>query len=210
MSDDVCPKIIIRASDQESKEKASTAPLFPSNNTINLKNIICNSHEPVLLRLLSCKEEIINTKQCPFSEPTYSVHKNILATKKTCETENDLAQIYFRHEKINLKARSGIIIFIEGNKLHHIDMLISRFINTIEWLNISNENPYLFLIIHGDPIAEVAFVKNQRFLEERIKKKYSGYSEDEDICFLTRTVKNAEVLLLNYTTKFSIRAQKVK
>jgi len=86
---------------------------------------------------------------------------------------------------------------------------MNKFQNTVKWLKIVEEKPYFFVIYFGDPIFDVAINKAYKLLDEKMKSVYPDYlkNEDDEICFLIRANKKAEVLLLNYTSKFSIRVR---
>ena len=75
LADIICPKRIVRASDQQQDDKPAVVSLLPYENTVNLRDIVCNSHEPVLLRLLVCKElkEKENQDRCPFTDTPIQV-----------------------------------------------------------------------------------------------------------------------------------------
>jgi hypothetical protein len=53
----VCPKMIIRTAAPRDKSIPAKIILLPSPNVANLKWITCNILEPVLLRMLVCKDE---------------------------------------------------------------------------------------------------------------------------------------------------------
>jgi len=211
---DICPKIVVRASDQQQDNKPAVVRLFPFENTANLSDIVCSSREPVLLRLLVCKElkERNNQDECPFADPPYTGHKNVEATKYLCnEPENrKFSQIYFRHEKIDKKARSCVIAFIQGDSLHKTDVLLEIFKNTVEWLQIAEEKPFFHVVFYGDPLNGDDHTKAEKDLDEKMRELYSQYSKDEEICFMVYANKKAEVLRLNYTTIFSVRVQEEK
>jgi len=211
LADIICPKSIIRASDQQQDDNPAVVPLLPYENTANLKGIICNSHEPVLLRLLVCKElkEKDNQNKCPFANPPYESHLNIEAAKQLCNEPIDktFTQIYFRHEKTDKKARSCIVAFIEGDTLHRTDVLLEMFKNTVEWLQIAEEKPFYHVVFYGDPLFGNEHIKAEKELDEKMRETYSQYSKDEDICFMIFANKKSEVLRLYYTTIFSVKVQ---
>jgi hypothetical protein len=211
LADSICPKRIIWASDQQQDGKPAVVPLVPCENTANLSDIVCNSHKPVLLRVLVCKElkERNNQNKCPFTDTPYTGHFNADATKQICNEPKGIlfTQIYFRHEKIDKKARSCIIAFIEGNNLHKTDVLLERFKNTVEWLHIVEEKPFYHVVFYGDPLFDNDYTKAEKELGEKMRKLYSQYSKDDEICIIISANKKAEVLRLNYTTIFSVRVQ---
>lgn len=210
MSDTICPRRIIWASDQQQDDIPAIVPLLPSCNTANLESIICNSHLPVLLRLLVCKEEKIDPSICPFADPPYTCHINPDATKKACTCDYKLAQIYFRHERIDLKARSGVVVFIEGNRLNQTDMLLEIFENTIKWLGVAKEKPYFFVMHFGDPIAGIPILKTKKLLDEKLRNMCLGYSENEEICFFNSVNRLSNILILTHTKRFTVRASQHK
>ena len=55
--DIICPRMILRAS---SKKEGNVVELLPSPNTANLQRIVCNVHEPILLRLLLLEKETVD------------------------------------------------------------------------------------------------------------------------------------------------------
>jgi hypothetical protein len=66
--------MIIEAAKQSYKESTPrTVPLASSSNVANLKRIVCNVRERVLLRVLVCKDEKVagETDICSYPE-----HKN--------------------------------------------------------------------------------------------------------------------------------------
>ena len=211
MADIICPKRIVRASDQQQENKSAVVQLLPYENTANLNIIVCNSHEPVLLRLLVCKElrEENNQNNCPFEAPPHTSHINAEADRRLCNEPGDkrFTQIYFRHEKIDKKARSCIVAFIQGDSLHKTDVLMEWFKNTVEWLQIAEEKPFYHVVFYGDPLFDNDYTAAEKDLDEKMRKIYSQYSKDEEICFIIYANKEAEVLRLHYTTTFSVRVQ---
>jgi len=213
LADITCPRIIIRASDQQHDANPAVIPLPLYDKTANFKEIVCNSHRPVLLRLLVCKElkEENNQDKCPFSDPPYTVHINIEATKQLCNETKDrtFTQIYFRHEKIDKKARSCVVAFIESDILKKTDVLLERFRNTVEWLQIAEEKPFYHVVLYGDPQFKKDYITVEKELDEKMRNLYSQYSKDEEICFIRSANKKAEVLRIYYTTIFSVNVQEV-
>jgi len=211
LADTICPKIIIRASDQQKDEKPAVIPLQPYDNTANLNYIVCNSHEPILLRLLLCKslKEKDDRNKCPFQDPPFSGHINNDATIRICNELRDkqFTQIYFRHEKIDKKARSCVVTFIQGDSLYRADILIERFKNTVEWLQIAEEKPFYHVIYYGDPQFDNDYTKALNELDKKMREVYADYSENEDICFILFADNKADNLRLHYTTIFSVKVQ---
>ena len=214
MADIICPKTLVRASDQQQDDNPAVIPLMPHEKTANLNSIVCSSHESVLLRLTVCKElkEESNQNKCPFADPPYAIHANLTATKQICNEPTDkiFTQIYFRHEKIDKKARSCVIAFIEGDALHKTDILLEKFKNTVEWLQITEEKPFYHVVFYGDPQFGNDNTKAEKKLEEKMREQYSQYSEDEEICFLVYASKKAEFLRVNHTTIFSVKIQEAR
>jgi len=212
LADIICPRTVVRASDQKQNDKPAVVPLLlPYEETANLNNIICSSHEPVLLRLMVCKDLRENNSgdKCPFADPPLAVHVNLGATKQICSepTNKVFTQIYFRHEKIDKKARSCVVAFIEGDTLHKTETLLERFKNTVEWLQIAEEKPFYHVVFYGDPQCGNDHTKAEKELEEKMRELYSQYSKDEEICFLIYANKKAEFLRLYHTTIFSVKVQ---
>jgi hypothetical protein len=202
---DICPERIIRASSATTDEATSnTVELLPSSNTAYLQRIIFNVHEPVLLRLLVCKEEK-NTEEpddCP-----YPGQRNREAVKKACgDTEKKLAQIYLRHEKFDKKARSCVIVFVEGEHLSQTGKLLEIFRNTVEWLKIADERPYFYVLRYGHPQDNLTTKNAGDTLNNKMRELFEGYSKDEEICHMVPVERGAKPLIINHTRKFSIRA----
>jgi hypothetical protein len=209
LADIICPKNIIRPSDQQKDNNPAVVPLPPYKNITNLGSIVCSSHQPVLLRLLVCKELKENNGNCPFTVSPYTGHINNQSTKQICnEPQNKpFTQIYFRHENIDKKARSCIVAFVEGYRLHRTDELITKFQNTVKWLKIAKENPFFHVIYYGDPLFDNDTSTANKELDEKMRKINSQYSKDEVICFITYATQKSQFLRLNHTTIFSVKAQ---
>jgi hypothetical protein len=189
---DICPEKIV---------PSGSIPVLSSYRIANLKGILWNVRNPILFRMLVCKEEkILGTDGCPYPD-----HINTKATKKKgCDSKDKLAHIYFRHSFIDKKARSCVVIFTEGDSLHtKIDMLFDIYQNTVNFLNIATERPYFYIIIFGDPIFDNDYNSAHKMLEHKMKT----ISQNEDIFFIIYANKNAEVLNVTHTTKFSVRVQ---
>jgi hypothetical protein len=190
LNDNFCPFKKIIPSD-------TPVSLLPSNNTANFKRIVLNIHNPVLLRLLLCKEEKINSIDCPFPE-----HKNPEAVNIACNSQDELAHIYIRHEEIDSIARSCIIFFINSIYLFTHDGLLKLFKNTVNWLNIAEEKPYFYVILRyneNKAITNTDF--NRRVLNIELRKIYKNYSNDEDICVFFPADKYTELLRIEHTDK---------
>jgi len=198
LSDNTCPFKIITRTDPP-------VPLLPSLNTANLNRIVFNIHNSVLLRLLVCKEEKEANPQidCPYPD-----HKNSDAVNLACNHPNRLAHVYLRHEQIDNKARSCIIVFIEATYLFAPAGLLEVFKNTVNWLNIAHERPYFYVIpYYGKQQAAVHTAFNSKILNMELRKIFKGYSNDEDICIVIPADKRAEILNIDHTSgskKFKI------
>jgi hypothetical protein len=202
---DVCPEIIIRAASPKDKNfSPSTVELLVTTNVANLRRIVSNVLEPVLLRLLVCREEKPAEKpyDCPYPE-----HKNSEAVRLACnETTVKLAQIYLRHDKINLRARSCVVVFIEGRQLSNTNDLLERLQNSVKWLDIADEKPYFYVFHYGDPVCQNTTNDSCKRIAARMREVFPGYSQDEDICIPVSVRRDSESLIVKHTTKFSLRA----
>jgi hypothetical protein len=203
--DEVCPGRIVRSASPKGREfSPSIVNLLPSSNVANLEKIECNVLEPVLLRLLVCKEEnpAGSSDDCP-----YPGHKNFAAVKFVCSDSNDkLAQMYIRHEKPNTKSRSCVILFVEGQYLNKTDEILERMKKTVEWLDIERERPYFYILHYGDPQFLVTANNSRRRIDEGIKNLFNGYSQDEDVCSAIPVPRKSKSLIVNHTKKFIFRA----
>jgi hypothetical protein len=199
---DFCTERIIRASSTTADGATpNKICLLPSSNTANIQRIICNVHEPVLLRLLVCKVER-KTDDCPYPE-----HRNREAVKEACrDSEKKLAQIYLRHEKFDKIARSCVVVFVEGRYLRQTDELLEIFRNTVEWLNIADERPFFHVLRYGQPQDNLTTKNVGKTLNRKLRELFEGYSKDEDNCIMVSVEKGAEPLILNHARKFSLRA----
>jgi hypothetical protein len=179
----------------------NTVQLIPSPNTANLNKIVFNMHLPILLRLLLCKEQRLTPSpdNCPYPE-----HKNDGVVKKTCGNSVDkMAQIYVRHEKMDTKARSCVLVFIEGHYLSNIDNLFLIVKNTVDWLQIAHEKPYFYIFHYGSPVFGTAATHAIKKLNKKIKELFTEYSQTEDICMGSPVGRRSESLQINHTVKFS-------
>jgi len=201
---DICPKMKIRAAAPTSEDfQPAIVPLLPSVNTAMLKTIVCNICEPVLLRLLACGDENTtkNPDDCPLPD-----HKNTAAAKTVCrDSKSKLAQVYFRHEQITAKARSCVIVFIEGQYLKRTDDLFELLLSTVNWLGIAPERPYFYIFGYGPPECGLTHNDTRTALDEKIKGCIAGYSESENVCFVNSVSRIAERLILRDTSPFSVR-----
>jgi hypothetical protein len=170
----------------DEKFSPSAVPLVSSANVANLKRIVCNVQDHVLLRVLACKGEraVGKADVCPYPD-----HKNNGATRLACvDCNNVLAQIYIRleHSHDNQSLRSCIIAFGEGQYLSKTDDLLQRMQYSIAWLDIEHERPHFFIFYYGQPMAQLIAKNSQKFINDRIKKLYNFYSPEEDVCIVPR------------------------
>jgi len=196
---DICPEKIV---------EAGSMPLLSSPNVANLKAIVWNvyndenktvENNPVILRLLACKT---GTRQVDTTVCSYPDHVNKAAIKKACQdSKSDLAQIYFRHKIMDLKARSCIVVFIKGIYLHKEETLYKLYRDTIDWLEIADERPYFYIVFYGDPLFDLQLTKAYK----NLKWKMKPISGKEDIFFMIYAKKGTEALDVTHTTtKFSV------
>jgi hypothetical protein len=196
--------MIVRAASPKEGVSPCIIELLPSPNTANLARIECNVLEAVLLRLLLCKDE--NPTGIP-DDCLYPEHRNSEARKMACGSpEAKLAQIYIRHEKINVKSRSCLIVFVEGQYLHKIDDLLERMRNSVTWLNIADERPYFYIFHYGQPVFQLTANDSRKRISKKIKELFNGYSQDEDVCIMAPVQRNARSLIVNHFKKFSLKA----
>lgn len=187
---DICPEKIV---------EAGIIPLIPYHYIAGLNNIVFNVNAPILLRLLTCKDAINLNREC-----SYPDHINPRAVKKACHLENvGLAQIYFRHETIDPRAGSGIILFIEGIYLRDTDKLFDIYTNTLNWLNIAGEKPFLFVVCYGDPIHYNDISITRRILDQKLKPN----SKYKNPCEITYANEDSESLLITHTKLFNVVAR---
>ena len=203
--EEICPERIIRTSSIVADgANPNVIELLYSSNTAYLERITCYILEPVLLRLLICRDAVNSDT---LNNCSYPDHRKMEATRKACESDKKLAQIYIRHEKINPKARSCIIIFIEGKYLHETDEIIQIFQNTVNWLNIANEKPFLHVLRYGEPQISLTTKNIGIDLNKKIRKIFAGYSDAEDICIMVSVRRGTKPLIINSQySKFSITA----
>jgi len=188
---DICPEKIIKAS-----PPSEVISLLPSSNTANLKRIVFDVRDPVLMRLLVCKEEKSKngTDSCPYLE-----HENNGAVKKACgDPERKLANVYLRHEELNKTARSCVIAFIEGKYLSKTNELMDILKTTVDWLNIAKENPYFYIIRYGQPAINLTITQTRETLTKKMKEIYKGYSDDEDTCIVLSCLPDSESLMIDH------------
>lgn len=200
--DRICPVMIVRAS---SCATGNIIPLLLSPNTANLQRIVCNVHEPLLLRLLVCREKNVahNSNDCPYPD-----HINSQALKKACrDSEKKLAQVYVRHEQLNKKARSCVLIFIERHTLNKTEELSKLLKDTVGWLQIAQEKPYFYIFHYGQPEFSVNTNNAIKSLNKKIKETIDGYSQDEDSCIGVSVIRGSESLtIITNSGKFSFTA----
>jgi len=197
LSDITCPFKIVLPTDP-------IVSLLPSLNTANLDKIVLNIHDSFLLRLLLCKEEknAQHITNCP-----YPKHKNSNAVNIACNSPIKLAHVYLRHEQINNTTRSCVIVFIETMYLFDRDGLLNLYKNTVNWLNIANEKPYLYILRYGIPRSSLNTNTTCKVLNIEIKKIYRDYSNDEDICKIIPVEKHSKSLRIDYVKNFNIIPQ---
>jgi hypothetical protein len=154
---------------------------------------------------LVCKDEkdLEASDDCP-----YPKYKNSEAVTLACKNAGGkLAQIYIRHATINQKARSCLIIFIEGYNLNKTDELLERLQNSVRWLDIAQEKPCFYIFCYGQPLAQVAIGDLRKKIDRRLKEVFSNYSKEEEICIATQVSRCSEVLFINTKkAKFSLSA----
>jgi hypothetical protein len=173
-----------------------------SPNVANLKRIVCNAHEPVLLRVLVCKDEKAAGVSgiCPYPD-----HKNSGAVRLSCDDcKNVLAQIYLRLEQPDRSRalRSCIIAFVEGTYLSKTDDLVARLQHSVEWLDIKRERPLFYIFCYGEPL--VKNTANNAFgrIDDRIREIFDFYPEGEDTCVLSQVRRDSEALIINPLSLF--------
>jgi hypothetical protein len=204
---DICPEIILRAAiPNDENFSPSTVKLLDSPHTANLKRIVCNVLEPVLLRLLVCKDEKL--AQTPDTSCPYPEHQNREAAKLVCNnSEIKLAQIYLRHDKMNPKARSCLIIFVKGCYTDKTDDILERFRNSVTLLGIAQEKPYFYIFCYDRSMCDNTVFYSCKKIGKELKEAFSGYSEEEDICIPASVSHGSEVLFIRINrTKFSLNA----
>jgi hypothetical protein len=201
---DICPEIIIKADTPKKDDaKLRIIPLLPSSNTANLTSIVFDVRDPVLLRLLVCKEELSTngTDNCLYPE-----HKNNEADRRVCiNSEKKLAHIYVRHNQVNKETRSFVIAFIEGKNLHKIDEILTMLENTVDWLDIAKERPFFYVIRYGQPVISITTNQTRIELAKRIKGIYKGYPDNEDTCIVLSSLPDSRSLIIEHIRKFSIK-----
>lgn len=197
MNDTTCPFKIVLPTDPP-------VSLLPSPNTANLDKIVFNIHDPFLLRLLLCKEEKISQHS---TNCLYPNHKNPNAVNIACNFQGKLAHIYVRREQTNNTTRSCVIVFIETMYLFDKNGLLNLFNNTVSWLNIAHERPYFYVVRYGEPKNSLNTNYNSKVINIALKKTYSGYSNDEDICMIIPVEKHSQSLRIDYTKNFYIKPQ---
>jgi hypothetical protein len=199
--------MIVRAGKPTDKEfSPSAVPLISSSNVANLKRIVCNVHESVLLRLLVCKDERVvgETDVCP-----YQAHKNDEATRLVCnDCENVLAQIYIRLEQShgNRTLRSCIVSFVEGQYLIRTDDLLQRLQSSVIWLGIERERPLFYIFYYGQPMVQLIANNSCKTINDRIKRAFGFYTQEEDVCVVAPVGRYSESLIINHKNIFSCKA----
>jgi hypothetical protein len=196
--------MILRAAMPSGGEfSSSTVPLVPSHNVANLRRIVCNALEPVVLRMLVCKDERVVEE---IDACSYPDHRNNEATKLACnDCKNELAQIYIRLERVN-DSRSCVIAFVEGQYLSQIDDLLARLQYSVLWLDIKRERPYFYIFYYGQPMAQLATNNSSKHINDRIKEIFDFYPKEEETCIVAPVGRHSESLIINHRKKFSCKA----
>lgn len=199
--------MIVRAGKPTNEEfSPSSVSLLSSPNVANLKRIVFYASEPILLRLLVCKDERVAGKidTCPYPE-----HKKNDATNLACrDCKNVLAQIYIRLNRINLNRtlRSCVIVFVEGQYLSRTDDLLERLQCSVKWLNIELEQPYFYIFYYGQPMLLSNTNNSCKNINHKIKELFNFYSRDEDVCIVASVGRESESLIINHKNIFSCKA----
>jgi len=197
---DICPYKVVSPT-------ISRVPLkLPPNNTKNFKIIEFNIQNPVLLRLLVCKEDKINPADCPYPE-----HKNPDAVKIVCNSPDKLAHLYIRNEEINDVTRSCLFLFTDTTEAIYFfspDGLLQLYKNTVSLLDIAQEKPFFHIILrYSNSKFPVNTAHNINIINRELKRIYNDHN-DENICFFYPAGKYAELLRIDHTdnsNKFSIK-----
>jgi hypothetical protein len=204
---DICPEMIVRSGKPDGEEfSPSAVPLVSSPHVANLKRIICNVYEPVLLRVLVCKDENIagGADTC-----LYPDHKNDEAIKLACnDCDNLLAQVYIRLDRPNgnRTLRSCVIAFVEGKYLSRTDDLLNRLHYSIAWLDIERERPHFYIFYYGQPMFQLNANNSRQLINNRIKEMFHIYSQEEDVCIVAPVGRYAESLIISHRNIFSCKA----
>jgi hypothetical protein len=112
----------------------------------------------------------------------------------------------------HLKEFKGLIEALpqfESRKLEIINTIGSYhtiFIETINWLDIASEKPFLHVLRYGEP--QIGLITKQAGIElnKKIRGIYKEYSDAEDICIMGYVAKRATPFIVNCTKKFSFTA----
>jgi hypothetical protein len=199
---DFCPERIIRAASGGS-EGGSSIPLIVSPVTANLKRVICNVQEPVLLRLLACVAE---KHKNPAGVCLYPEHRNRDAHQAACNTtENKLAQIYTKPAERNTRSRSYFITFIEGQYLSKTDAVLETLHNSVKFLGVQNETPYFYIFYYGQRPVLLTANTSRKLIDNKLKDTFGGYLPDEDACIIAPVGRTAQVLFINPAKRFSFK-----
>jgi hypothetical protein len=199
--------MIVRAGKPTDREYSPcSVALASSPNVANLKRIVCNVLETVLLRMLVCKDEKAEREsgECPYPE-----HKNKEAFKFVCNDCGEvLAHVYMRLARScrDPALRSCIIAFVDGKYLSQTDNLLERLRGTIEWLDIERERPFFRILYYEYPILQVNSGYLCRCINRKIREMFNFYPPEEDVCTIASVMRNSESLIINHNNIFSCRA----
>lgn len=209
---DICPEMIVRITastpGNSQSDRSDIISLTPFSNTAMFKTIQFNTSEPVLLRLLMCRDEnpTKNPDDCPCPD-----HKNRTATKMACrDSRNKLAQIYVRQERIAAQTRSCIIVFIERQYLTRIDELSKLLLSTVDWLGIAQERPYFYIFGYGSSGYGLTHDNTHIVLNKKIKGDIAGYSDSEEVCFVRGIIRGNDGLTIFPASRFSMKVSSSK
>jgi hypothetical protein len=91
--------------------------------------------------------------------------------------------------------------------LREIDRIVQIFQNTVNWLNIADEKPFLHVLRYGEPQIGLTTKHVGIELNEKIRRIFASYSDSEDICIMVPVRRGTKPLIINSTnSKFSITA----
>jgi hypothetical protein len=202
LPDTICPKIIVRKTDGK-KDNSGNLMLKLSSKTANLRWIRYDVLEPILFRLLLCRENKIDSRSCPY--PDYDNH---MAVKKICQLEEKLAHIYFRYEqpkKVDTNTPSCIVIFVRSN-IQHTDEIAQRLKNTVTLLSINEK--IVFHVINFSFEKITVHSLNRHKLKKIIKNCWPGSRLKVGKNIEMNKKNNRMVLEINHiseTAEFSIK-----
>jgi hypothetical protein len=160
--------------------------------------------DPVLLRLLACKEE--NPGRIPDTCPYPEHRRDTVKQQLCCCFDGKLAHLYVRQDTMDSKSRSCVLVFVEGQYLSRTSELVERLRNSIIWLDVEREQPYFYIFYYGQPMAQLTANSSRRFIDLEIKRAFSDYSQNEDICIVAPVGRYSEALTINHAKRFSFKA----